>query len=83
MFVDKAAAAWYNEDIHLSKRRYIIFMKTDILIFSGQSNMQGQTEALPFPNDPVSDALEYRLLTDSLVPLMHPVGETIAELLAK
>ena len=54
-------------------------MKTDILIFAGQSNMQGQTEALPFPNEPVADALEYRHLTDSLVPLMHPVGETIAD----
>ena len=45
-------------------------MKTDILIFAGRSNMQGQTEALPFPNKPVADALEYRHLTDSLVPLM-------------
>ena len=54
-------------------------MKTDIIIFSGQSNMEGQTEELPCPNDPVADALEYRFLTDSLVPLMHPVGENIAD----
>jgi len=49
----------------------------DILIFGGQSNMQGQTECLPEPNDPVEGALEYRFLTDSLIPLQHPVGEDL------
>lgn len=48
----------------------------DIIIFGGQSNMQGQTEtlssAVPIPN-----AFEYKLLTDSLVPLQNPVGEDI------
>ena len=49
----------------------------DILIFGGQSNMQGQTEARPVPNEPVAGASEYRYLTDSLIPLQHPVGEKI------
>ena len=52
-------------------------METDILIFSGQSNMQGQTEALPSPNEPVANASEYRHLTGALVPVVHPVGETL------
>ncbi len=51
---------------------------TDIIIFSGQSNMQGQTEA-PMSPIPVENALEYRLLSDSLVPLAHPVGEDIGD----
>lgn len=49
----------------------------DILIFGGQSNMQGQTEAPPIPNEPVDGASEYRYLKDSLIPLQHPVGELI------
>ena len=53
---------------------------TDILIFSGQSNMQGQTESDPM-DKPVAGASEYRLLTDSFVPLKNPVGEDIGELL--
>lgn len=51
----------------------------DILIFGGQSNMQGQTESLPQPNLPVAGASEYRYLTGSLIPLCHPVGETIGD----
>lgn len=51
--------------------------KADILIFAGQSNMQGQTEGLPTENSTVENALEYRLISDTLVPLMHPVGEDI------
>ena len=49
----------------------------DILIFGGQSNMQGQTEGLPQDNAPVNGALEYRYLTDEFVPLQHPVGEDV------
>lgn len=49
----------------------------DILIFGGQSNMQGQTEAPPIPNEPVDGASEYRYLKDFLIPLQHPVGEQI------
>lgn len=48
----------------------------DVLIFSGQSNMQGQSEALT-DTDPVEGALEYRFLDDSLIPLKNPVGEDI------
>lgn len=47
----------------------------DILIFGGQSNMEGQTECLPLPNEPMDGVLEYRFLTNSAVPLVHPVGE--------
>lgn len=50
----------------------------DLLIFSGQSNMEGETEALPADNTPIENAAEYRFLTDSTVPLCHPVGEFIA-----
>ncbi len=50
----------------------------DILIFSGQSNMQGQTESCP-PCEPVAGALEYRYLSDRLVPVSHPVGEDIED----
>ena len=49
--------------------------KIDVLIFGGQSNMQGQTEALPEENAPVSGAWEYRVKDDAYIPLAHPVGE--------
>lgn len=49
---------------------------TDILVFGGQSNMQGQTEGLS-ADSPVPNAWEYRHGTHSLVPLRHPVGEEI------
>nr|MBQ4319068.1 hypothetical protein [Clostridia bacterium] len=49
----------------------------DIIIFSGQSNMQGQTDALLY-DTPVKNALEYRYLTDELIPLKNPCGEDIA-----
>ncbi len=48
----------------------------DLIIFSGQSNMQGQTESCPC-EPTVPDALEYRHLSNTLVPLCHPVGENI------
>lgn len=52
----------------------------DVLLFGGQSNMQGQTECLPV--EPiVENAWEYRMQTDTLVPLRHPVGEDIGDLL--
>ncbi len=52
-------------------------MKTvDVLLFGGQSNMQGQTEQL-LDGAVVSGAWEYRLLTDACVPLRDPVGENI------
>ena len=49
----------------------------DVIIFSGQSNMQGQTEALPSPNEPVEGAFEYKYEDDVLAPLMHPCGEDL------
>lgn len=48
----------------------------DILIFSGQSNMQGQSEVLT-DAVPVIGAYEYKWLSDQLVPLCNPVGENI------
>ncbi len=50
--------------------------KTDIVLFLGQSNMQGETEILSECKE-VPGAYEYRYLTDSLVPLCNPVGEDI------
>lgn len=49
---------------------------TDLIIFGGQSNMQGQTERR-MGDEPVAGALEYRFLTDSLIPLQNPTGEDI------
>ena len=49
----------------------------DMIIFGGQSNMQGQTESLPSPNPIIENALEYRMAEDALVPLCHPVGEDL------
>ena len=51
-------------------------MVYDIVVFSGQSNMQGQSDALSEDKE-VESALEYKALTDELVPLKNPVGEDI------
>lgn len=51
----------------------------DVLIFGGQSNMQGQTEGLPECNEPVENGWEYRFEADALVPLAHPVGERLGD----
>lgn len=51
---------------------------TDLIIFSGQSNMEGEGEYIPADNDAVEGALEYRFLEDKLIPLKHPAGETIS-----
>ncbi len=48
----------------------------DIIIFSGQSNMQGQSEKL-LGDTPVPRAYEYLFLADLLVPLKNPCGENI------
>lgn len=48
----------------------------DILIFGGQSNMQGQSESLS-ECAPVVGASEYRFTSDALVPLQNPVGENL------
>ena len=49
---------------------------TDIIIFSGQSNMEGQTEKL-LDNSVVKGAYEYKLSSDSLIPLHDPFGENL------
>lgn len=52
--------------------------KVDLLIFAGQSNMQGSTgEKCNEP--PLENCAEYRFLTDTLVPLASPVGEDIGD----
>ncbi|MBR6806909.1 MAG: hypothetical protein IKM46_00870 [Clostridia bacterium] len=48
----------------------------DIIIFSGQSNMQGQCECLS-DSTPVDGAVEFKFLTGCAVPLKNPVGENI------
>ena len=48
----------------------------DLILFGGQSNMQGQSECLA-DNTSVPGAWEYRYLTDSLTPLCDPCGEDI------
>lgn len=50
--------------------------KIDIIIFCGQSNMQGQSEKLTDKN-PVEHAYEYKWLSNSFAPLQNPVGEDI------
>ncbi len=52
----------------------------DLLLFCGQSNMQGQTESCP-DSTAVENAFEYRFYSDTLMPLAHPVGEDVGELL--
>ena len=49
----------------------------DIIIFGGQSNMQGQTGAMPENNEAVEGALEYKVNENTLVPLALPVGEDL------
>lgn len=56
-------------------------MKKDLIVFSGQSNMQGQTEAIPCPNEAVKGALEYKYFSDSLEEVKHPSGEDVDGLL--
>ncbi len=50
--------------------------KIDVILFCGQSNMQGQSEALS-ESAIVENAYEYKLFGDKLVPLSNPVGENI------
>jgi hypothetical protein len=49
---------------------------TDLIIFGGQSNMQGQAECR-LGDTPFEGVLEYRFLTDSLIPMKNPCGEDI------
>lgn len=54
----------------------------DILFFGGQSNMEGQTEALPVDHADVPGCVEYKLLERKYVPLHHPAGEEVPPYLA-
>lgn len=47
----------------------------DIIIFGGQSNMQGQTSCVPEDTRPVTGGLEFRMRENGYIPLQHPVGE--------
>ncbi|MBQ7983359.1 MAG: hypothetical protein IJ302_07310 [Clostridia bacterium] len=49
----------------------------DLLIFSGQSNMEGQTEGCPEDRAPVAGAIEYKYLQKAYTTLQHPAGEDI------
>lgn len=51
--------------------------KYDVILFLGQSNMQGMGEVLT-EDEVVENAFEYKYLTDSLVELKNPVGEDIS-----
>ncbi len=55
---------------------YMINEICDIIIFGGQSNMQGQSECL-INRETVDGCLEYRYITNEYVPLKDPVGEYI------
>jgi len=48
----------------------------DIIIFGGQSNMQGQSECLTDTQSPLN-CYEYKYLTNEIVLLKNPVGENI------
>lgn len=50
--------------------------KIDIVIFAGQSNMQGQSECL-LNGEIIENSFEYKLSDDEIVPLKNPVGEDI------
>ncbi len=62
---------------NLIGKENVMDKEIDILIFGGQSNMQGVTECIPKINPPIDGAFEYRYLTDELIPVQHPFGETI------
>lgn len=47
----------------------------DLLIFGGQSNMEGQTSCIPEDLRPIPGAMEYKLKSHAYAPLQHPVGE--------
>ncbi len=49
---------------------------TDVIIFAGQSNMQGQSEKL-LDGSVVPGAFEYKYARDLLVPLRDPFGEDL------
>lgn len=50
----------------------------DVIIFMGQSNMQGSTGEKD-NSKPIKNCLEYKFLENNFVPLVNPVGEDIDE----
>lgn len=48
----------------------------DVIIFGGQSNMQGQSEKL-IDDGAIAGAYEYKMLRNEFVPLKDPAGEDI------
>ena len=50
----------------------------EVIIFIGQSNMQGSTGEKD-NSRPIKNCLEYKFLDDELVPLVNPVGEFIGD----
>jgi hypothetical protein len=51
----------------------------DVIIFGGQSNMQGASYTLPADNVPIDGAVEYKWNENRAVPMKHPAGETFSE----
>lgn len=50
--------------------------RADLIIFAGQSNMQGQSETV-LPDGAMRGCYEYKMLSDEIVPLATPVGENV------
>ena len=48
----------------------------DVIIFAGQSNMQGESDCLS-ETEIVEGAYEYKWLSNKIVPLCNPVGESV------
>lgn len=67
----KSVATSPAKDTTLQGVQYV-----DVIIFAGQSNMQGQSDALT-SNAAVSRAYEYKWLSNALTALKNPVGEDI------
>lgn len=71
-----------SSDAQLADLTPDVYRVVDLFAMSGQSNMQGQSEASPTPFEiPQRKAYEYKLLTDSLETVKHPFGENIDDLL--
>lgn len=51
--------------------------KVDVIIFSGQSNMVGESEGLPLSNETDPHIMEYRFSSNQLTILKHPIGEDL------
>ena len=58
----------------MNMKNYREKQASDIIIFGGQSNMQGQTERLS-ESQTVECAYEYKFFDNAFVPLKNPVGE--------